>query len=61
MILFAHVGHWAIQLLYVLPVLFVVGAIVWSKVQERREEAAEAEIAGEAEGPEAERRPSDRV
>ena len=33
----AHVGHWALQLLYVVPVLFVVGAIVWSKIQERRE------------------------
>ena len=37
----AHAGHWAVQLLYVLPVLLVAGAIVWSKVQERREEAAE--------------------
>ena len=45
MIVLAHAGHWAVQLLYVLPVLFVAGAIVWSKVQERREEAAEAEQA----------------
>ena len=37
----AHAGHWAIQLLYVVPVFFVVGAIVWSKIQERREEAEE--------------------
>lgn len=34
----AHAGHWAINLLYAVPVLFVVGAIVWSKIQERREE-----------------------
>ena len=40
----AHAGHWAIQLLYVLPVLFVIGAIVWSKIQERRELEAEDEI-----------------
>ncbi len=57
MIAFAHAGHWAVQLLYVLPVLFVAGAIVWSKLQERREEAEEAEegsdtsdSAGPAEG-----------
>ncbi len=41
----AHAGHWAIQLLYAVPVLFVAGAIVWSKIQERREAAAEAEEA----------------
>ena len=38
---FAHAGHWAVQLLYAVPVLFVVGAIVWSKIQEKREEEAE--------------------
>ena len=43
MIVVAHAGHWAVQLLYVLPVLFVVGAIVWSKLQERREAAEEEE------------------
>ncbi len=37
----AHAGHWAIQLLYAVPVLFVVGAIVMSKIQERREEREE--------------------
>ena len=39
----AHAGHWLVQLLYVVPVLFVVAAIVWSKIQERREEAEERE------------------
>lgn len=34
----AHAGHWLVQALYAVPVLFVVGVIVWSKVQERREE-----------------------
>ena len=43
MITFAHAGHWAVQLLYAVPVLFVAGAIVWSKIQERRGEAAEQE------------------
>ena len=42
MIVLAHAGHWLVQLLYVVPVLFVVAAIVWSKIQERREEAEEA-------------------
>ena len=43
MLVLAHAGHWLVQLLYVVPVLFVVGAIVWSKIQERREEAEEGE------------------
>ena len=38
---FAHAGHWAIQLLYVVPVILVIGAIVWSEIQERREEQEE--------------------
>ena len=50
MIAFAHAGHWAVQLLYVLPVLLVAGAIVWSKIQERREEAEEAELNPDPEG-----------
>ena len=33
----AHAGHWLVQSLYAVPVLFVVGAIVWSKIQEKRE------------------------
>jgi hypothetical protein len=41
-IVLAHVGHWAIQLLYAVPVFFVIGAIVWSKIQERREQQAES-------------------
>lgn len=36
----AHAGHWAVQLLYAVPVFFVVGALIWSKVQERREARA---------------------
>jgi hypothetical protein len=41
---FAHAGHWLVQLLYAVPVFFVIGAIVWSKIQEKRE-AREEEIA----------------
>ena len=45
--IFAHAGHWAVQLLYAVPVLFVAGAIIWSKLQERKEEAAEREAEAE--------------
>jgi hypothetical protein len=40
---FAHAGHWAVQLLYAVPVFFVLGAIGWSKIAERREAREEAE------------------
>ncbi len=33
MILLAHAGHWAAQLLYLAPVLAMVGAILWSKIR----------------------------
>jgi hypothetical protein len=29
----AHAGHWAAQLLYLAPVLAMVGAIIWAKVR----------------------------
>jgi hypothetical protein len=31
----AHAGHWIGQLLYLAPVLAMVGAIVWSKIRGR--------------------------
>ena len=31
----AHAGHWAAQLLYLAPVLAMVGAIVWAKIKGR--------------------------
>ena len=34
----AHAGHYALWVLYVLPVLVVVGAIVRSSIVTRREE-----------------------
>ena len=33
---FAHAGHWAIQLLYLAPVLVIVGMVAWNKLQEKR-------------------------
>jgi hypothetical protein len=31
----AHAGHWAAQLLYLAPVLAMVGAILWAKIRGR--------------------------
>jgi hypothetical protein len=32
----AHVGHWAASLLYVVPVLIVVAALVWQSWRDKR-------------------------
>ena len=37
----AHAGHWAAQLLYLAPVLAMVGAIVWAKIRARGHESGE--------------------
>jgi len=29
--LFAHTGHWAAQLLYLAPVLGMIGALLWAR------------------------------
>ena len=36
MIVLAHAGHWAAQLLYLAPVVALVGALGWAKFKERR-------------------------
>jgi hypothetical protein len=36
-IVLAHAGHWLPQLLYLAPVLVLVGAILISRMRERRE------------------------
>jgi hypothetical protein len=33
---FAHAGHWAAQILYLAPVLAMVGALAWAKLRARR-------------------------
>ena len=33
----AHAGHWIAQLLYLLPVVAMVGAILWSKYRGRQD------------------------
>ena len=30
-VLFAHAGHWAAQLLYLAPVLAMIGALLWAR------------------------------
>ena len=42
--LFAHAGHWAAQLLYLMPVLAMVGAILWAKIRARRYPVDEQEV-----------------
>jgi hypothetical protein len=41
MTLLAHAGHWAAQLLYLAPVLAMVGAILWAKIRGHNHEAGE--------------------
>ena len=36
MTLFAHAGHWIGQLLYLAPVVALVGALAWAKFKDRR-------------------------
>ena len=36
MVVFAHAGHWLPQLLYLAPVLVMLGAVVVGKLRERR-------------------------
>ena len=35
MTLFAHAGHWIAQLLYLAPVLAMVGALLWARFRAR--------------------------
>jgi hypothetical protein len=42
--LFAHPGHWVWQLLYLVPVVAVVGALAWAKFKERRNGDREPEV-----------------
>ncbi len=33
MMLFAHAGHWLAQLLYLLPVVAMIGALLWARIR----------------------------
>jgi hypothetical protein len=39
----AHAGHWLAQLLYLAPVIAMVGAIVWAKLRGHGVDEEEAE------------------
>ncbi len=41
MILFAHAGHWLVQLIYLVPLAVLVGVIVAGRIRDRREAANE--------------------
>jgi hypothetical protein len=32
-LLFAHAGHWLAQLLYLAPVVAMIGALVWGRIR----------------------------
>jgi hypothetical protein len=41
MILFAHAGHWLVQLIYLVPLAVLVGVILVGRIRDRREAANE--------------------
>jgi hypothetical protein len=44
-IVFGHAGHWAVDLLYLVPVLILVGAALNGRRRERREARQKGESA----------------
>ena len=41
MIVFAHAGHWLVQLIYLVPLFVLVGVIMAGRIRDRRERAEE--------------------
>ncbi len=41
MLLLAHAGHWLVQLIYLVPLVVLVGVIVAGRLRDRREAAHE--------------------
>ena len=41
MIVFAHAGHWAVQLIYLFPLAVLIGVILVGRAKDKREAAAE--------------------
>jgi hypothetical protein len=48
--IYAHAGHWLVNLLYAAPLLFVIAIIVRDRLRQRREDAREPR-SGEAREP----------
>jgi hypothetical protein len=44
MTLFAHPGHWIWQLLYLAPIVAMVGALAWAKHRDRRKQDREQDV-----------------
>jgi len=40
MLVFAHAGHWLVQLIYLVPLAVLVGVIIAGRRRDRREAAA---------------------
>jgi hypothetical protein len=49
MLVFAHAGHWLPQLIYLVPLMVLIGVIVAGRIRDRREDARErsADVADE--------------
>jgi hypothetical protein len=41
----AHAGHWLVNVLYIVPLVVIVGMLMVSSIKDRRAEAAEAAAA----------------
>ena len=41
MLVFAHAGHWLPQLIYLVPLLVLIGVIMTGRIRDRREAAQE--------------------
>ena len=41
MLVFAHAGHWLPQLIYLVPLMVLIGVIVAGRIRDRREGAHE--------------------
>ena len=50
MIVLAHAGHWAVQLIYLFPLAVLVGVILVGRARDRRERAQEEAAEQEPEG-----------
>jgi hypothetical protein len=44
MLVFAHAGHWLVQLIYLVPLAVLVGVIVAGRIRDRREAARDAHL-----------------
>ena len=51
MIVLAHSGHWAVQLIYLFPLAVLVGVILVGRARDRRERAQEEAAEQERTGP----------